>query len=143
MEIYSFLDANFQLTKASLLSQKERSSINDYFKAKKSAARSLRLFFPSTKTLPFPNPVYFNHLLGFTDHIYMQISPGMCKTMFKAYLKTLTYEKDCNVKKIPASIFHIPERHSITLTKLPYAGKFENKYLPLITNETDIEDLKI
>ena len=67
----------------------------------------------------------------------------MCKTMFKAYLKTLTYEKDCNVKKIPASIFHIPERHSITLTKLPYAGKFENKYLPLITNETDIEDLKI
>ena len=24
-----------------------------------------------------------------------------------------------------------------------YAGKFENKYLPLITNETDLEELKI
>jgi hypothetical protein len=27
--------------------------------------------------------------------------------------------------------------------KLPYAGKFENKYLPLITNETDINELRI
>jgi hypothetical protein len=117
--------------------------MNEYFKANKSDARSLRLFFPSTKTLPFPNPVYYNHLLGFTDHIYMQISPGMCKIMFKAYLKTLTYEKECDVKEIPASIFQIPGRHSITLTSLPYAGKFESKYLPLITNETDLEELKI
>jgi hypothetical protein len=93
MEIYTFLDANFQLTKASLLCQKERKVIDDYFKAKKSGDRSLRVFFPSTIDLPFPNPVYFNHLLGFTDHIYLQITPRMCKTMFKAYLRTLRYEK--------------------------------------------------
>ena len=94
MEIYTFLDPNFQLTKASLLCQKERKEINDYFKAKISDEnRSLRVFFSSTKDLPFPNPVYFNHLLGFTDHIYLQITPRMCKTMFKAYLKTLSYEK--------------------------------------------------
>ena len=93
MEIYSFLDANFQLTKASVMSQKERKNINDYFKANKSDARSLKMFFPSNKALSFPNSVYFNHLLSFTDHINLQITPAICKTMFKAYLKTLNYEK--------------------------------------------------
>jgi hypothetical protein len=93
LEIYCFLDANFQLTKASLISKKERKEIDDYFKTNKSEARSLRLFFQSTKILPFPNPVYFNHLLGFTDHIYLQISQEMSKAMFKCYLGTLTFEK--------------------------------------------------
>jgi hypothetical protein len=67
----------------------------------------------------------------------------MSKAMFKAYLGTLTFEKECNLKKVPASNFRFPGKHSVTLSKLPYAGKFENKYLPLITNETDLDELRI
>jgi hypothetical protein len=44
---------------------------------------------------------------------------------------------------LPGSNFRFPVKHSVTLSKLPYAGKFENKYLPLITNETDLDELRI
>ena len=47
------------------------------------------------------------------------------------------------MKNVPASNFSFPRKHSVTLKNLSYVGIFENKYLPMITNETNLEEVRI
>jgi hypothetical protein len=78
----------------------------------------------STLGVPFPNPTYFNHLLGFSDHIQLQVTNKMSDAMFYSFIQTLTYEKWSQLKRLSGSLFKFPPNFSLHVFKMPYKGNF-------------------
>ena len=91
LNIYIFLDANFRLARLSALCKEDRAAISDYQQQNRGKNGDLiRLYFSPSAS--FPNPIYFNHLLTFTDHIELQFTKMMSKSHFKLLITTLINE---------------------------------------------------